>query len=32
MGKKFLKFCDDHHICVDWATMVHPHMNEQVEP
>jgi hypothetical protein len=31
MGKKFLKFYDHHHIHVDWATVVHPHMNEQVE-
>jgi hypothetical protein len=22
--KKFLDFCDDHHIRVDWAAVVHP--------
>jgi transposase InsO family protein len=26
-GKKFLRFCDDHHIYVDWAAVVHPRMN-----
>ena len=31
MGKKFPQFCDDHHIRVDWAAMVHPRMNGQVE-
>jgi hypothetical protein len=31
IGKKFLDFCDDHHICVDWATVAHPMMNGQVE-
>jgi transposase InsO family protein len=30
-GKKFLCFCDDHHIRVDWAAVVHPQMNGQVE-
>ena len=25
--KQFLLFCDDYHICVDWATVAHPHMN-----
>ena len=29
--KKFLQFCDDCHIHVDWAAMVHPHTNGQVE-
>jgi hypothetical protein len=29
-GKKFLAFCDDHHIHVDWAAIAHPRMNEQV--
>jgi hypothetical protein len=31
MGKKFLRFCDDNHIRVDWAVMAHPCTNEQVE-
>ena len=26
--KKFIQFYDEYHICVDWATMVHPRMNE----
>jgi transposase InsO family protein len=30
-GKKFLDFCDDHHIRVDWAAVAHPMMNGQVE-
>jgi transposase InsO family protein len=30
-GKKFLDFCDDHHIHVDWAAVAHPMMNGQVE-
>ena len=25
--KKFLRFYDEYHIQVDWATMVHPRMN-----
>ena len=29
--KKFLRFYDEYHIQVDWATMAHPHMNGQVE-
>ena len=29
--KKFLQFCDEYHIRVDWATMAHPCMNGQVE-
>ena len=23
-GKKFLRFCDENHIWVDWATVAHP--------
>jgi transposase InsO family protein len=30
-GKKFLGFCEDHHIRVDWAAVVHPMTNGQVE-
>ena len=30
-GKKFLAFCDDYHIRVDWSAMAHPHTNSQVE-
>jgi transposase InsO family protein len=30
-GKKFLNFCDDNHIRVDWSTIAHPKMNGQVE-
>jgi transposase InsO family protein len=30
-GRKFLDFCEDHHIRVDWATMAHPMTNGQVE-
>jgi IS30 family transposase len=30
-GKKFLDFCDDHHIHVDWAVVAHPMTNGQVE-
>jgi ribonuclease HI/transposase InsO family protein len=29
-GKKFLDFCEDHHIRVDWAAVAHPMMNGQV--
>jgi transposase InsO family protein len=29
--KKFLDFCDDHHIRVDWAVVAHPMTNGQVE-
>ena len=29
--KKFLQFCDEYYIRVDWATMAHPCMNGQVE-
>jgi transposase InsO family protein len=30
-GKKFLDFCEDHHIQVDWAAVAHPMTNGQVE-
>jgi transposase InsO family protein len=30
-GKKFLDFCADHHIHVDWAAVAHPMTNGQVE-
>jgi ribonuclease HI/transposase InsO family protein len=30
-GKKFLDFCKDHHIRVDWAAVAHPMINGQVE-
>ena len=30
-GKKFLRFCDEHHIRVDWASVAHPWTNGQVE-
>jgi transposase InsO family protein len=30
-GRKFLVFCDKHHICVDWAAVSHPQTNGQVE-
>jgi transposase InsO family protein len=30
-GKKFLNFCDNHHIRVDWAAVAHPMTNGQVE-
>ena len=29
--KKFLRFCDEYHIHVDWAAMAHPRTNGQVE-
>jgi transposase InsO family protein len=29
--KKFLDFCEDHHIRVDWAAVAHPMMSGQVE-
>jgi transposase InsO family protein len=29
--RKFLDFCEDHHIWVDWATVAHPMTNGQVE-
>ena len=28
-GKKFLDFCEDHHIRVDWAAVAHPMTNGQ---
>ena len=30
-GKKFLRFCDDFHIRVDWSAVAHPQTNSQVE-
>jgi transposase InsO family protein len=30
-GRKFLEFCDKHHIRVDWAVVAHPQTNGQVE-
>jgi transposase InsO family protein len=30
-GRKFLEFCDKHHICMDWAAVAHPQTNGQVE-
>jgi transposase InsO family protein len=30
-GQKFLDFCEDHHIRVDWAAVAHPMTNGQVE-
>jgi transposase InsO family protein len=30
-GKKFLNFCEAHHIRVDWAAVAHPMTNGQVE-
>jgi transposase InsO family protein len=29
--RKFLEFCDKHHFHVDWAAVVHPQTNGQVE-
>jgi transposase InsO family protein len=29
-GKKFLDFCEHHHIRVDWAAVAHPMTNGQV--
>jgi transposase InsO family protein len=31
MGKKFLNFCDDNNIRVDWSVVAHPKTNGQVE-
>jgi transposase InsO family protein len=31
IGKKFLSFCSDHHIRVDWSAVAHPRCNGQVE-
>jgi transposase InsO family protein len=30
-GRKFLDFCEDHHIRVDWVAIAHPMTNGQVE-
>jgi transposase InsO family protein len=30
-GRKFLDFCENHHIQVDWAAVAHPMTNGQVE-
>ncbi|CAO2152203.1 unnamed protein product [Urochloa humidicola] len=30
-GKKFLEFCDNHYIRVDWSAVAHPQTNGQVE-
>jgi transposase InsO family protein len=30
-GKKFLIFCGDNNICVDWSAVAHPKTNGQVE-
>jgi hypothetical protein len=30
-GRKFLDFCEDHHIRVDWSALAHPMTNGQVE-
>jgi transposase InsO family protein len=30
-GRKFLDFCEDHHIRVDWAAVAYPMTNGQVE-
>jgi transposase InsO family protein len=30
-GRKFLDFCEDHQIRVDWAAVAHPMTNGQVE-
>jgi transposase InsO family protein len=30
-GRKFLEFCDKHHIRVDWGAVAHPQTNGQVE-
>jgi hypothetical protein len=30
-GKKFLEFCDNYHIHMDWAVVAHPQTNSQVE-
>jgi hypothetical protein len=31
IGMKFLGFCSDHHIRLDWSAMAHPRCNGQVE-
>jgi transposase InsO family protein len=30
-SRKFLEFCNDHHIRVDWAAVAHPQTNGHVE-
>jgi transposase InsO family protein len=30
-GKKFVNFCDDNNIRVDWSTVAHLNINDQVE-
>ena len=30
-GKKFLEFCDDYHIRVNWSAVAHPQTNGHVE-
>jgi transposase InsO family protein len=30
-SRKFLEFCDHHHIRVDWSVVAHPKTNGQVE-
>jgi transposase InsO family protein len=30
-GRKFLEFCNDHHIRMDWVSFAHPQTNGQVE-
>ena len=30
-GRKFIRFCDEQHIWVDWDAVAHPRMNGQVE-
>ena len=30
-GKKFLAFCDNYHIRMDWSAVAHPQMNGQVD-
>ena len=30
-GRKFIRFCDEQHIRIDWVAVVHPRMNGQVK-
>jgi transposase InsO family protein len=30
-SRKFLEFCDDHHVCMDWSAVAQPKTNDQVE-
>ena len=30
-GRKFIRFCDEQHIRIDWAAIAHPRTNGQVE-